>query len=119
MEPTPRLLRKPDVEALLAAVSGPAASVLEEITVVRHALGAALVRVLGVAPDSSWATLVAPDSSWATLVTTAAERGAWPSRRATLVAAAEAPDRSNDPEAVLDALWDLVRELNEVRTIRP
>ena len=109
MEPTPRLLRKPDVEALCAAVSGPAASVLEEITVVRHALVAALVRVLGVAPDSSWATLV----------TTAAERGAWPSRRTTLVAAAEAPDRSNDPEAVLDALWDLVRELNEVRTIRP
>lgn len=109
MEPTPRLLRKPDVEALLAAVSGPAPSALEEITVVRHALVPALVRLLGVAADSSWPALVAA----------AAERGAWPSRRTTLVAAAAAPDRSNDAEAVLDALWDLVRELNEVRTIKP
>jgi len=109
MEPTPRHLRKPDVETLLAAVSGPAASVLEEITVVRHALVPALARVLGCASDTPWSSLVAASAG----------RGAWPPGRTALVAAAAAPDAAADPEAVLDALWDLVRELNEVRTIAP
>ena len=109
MEPTPRLLRKPDVEALLTAVSGPAASALEEITVVRHALVPALIRVLGAAPEETWSALVAA----------AAERGGWPEARRALMALAAAPDTAADLEAVLDALWDLVRELNEVRTIAP
>lgn len=109
MEPTPRHLRKPDVEALLAAVDGATSSVLEEITVVRLALGPALERVLGVEAGASWATLVER----------AARRGAWSPARVALVAAAAAPDLAVDAEAVLDALWDLVTELNELRTIAP
>jgi hypothetical protein len=107
MDPTPRHLRKPDVENLLAAVAGPASSALEEIAVVRHALRPALLRVLGQDHDATWAALVAA----------AASRGHWSASRARLVRGADAPHEMPDPEAVLDALWDLVTELNEVRTI--
>ena len=109
MDPTPRHLRKPDVEALLGAVSGPADSALEEIAVVRHALRPALVRVLGREPDAPWAVLV----------DAAAVRGGWSARRTRLVQLADAPQDEPDVEAVLDALWDLVTELNELRTIAP
>jgi hypothetical protein len=109
MDPTPRHLRKPDVEALLAAVAGPASSAFEEIAVVRHALRPALLRVLGQDHDATWASLVAA----------AATRGHWSGSRTRLVAGADTPDQMPDAEAVLDALWDLVTELNEVRTIAP
>lgn len=107
MPAAPRHLRKPDVEALLTAVSGPADSALEEITVVRHGLAPALARVLGLDPSAPWAELVAA----------AADQAAWPPARTALVTAAAAPDAHPDPEAVLDALWDLVRELNELRRL--
>ena len=101
MDPTPRHLRKPDVEALLDAISGPASSALEEIAVVRHALGRER------------------DVSWAMLIDAAARRGHWTARRTQLLLAADAPQDMPDVEAVLDALWDLVTELNELRTIGP
>lgn len=107
MSSAPRQLRKPDVEALLAAVSGPADSALEEITVVRQGLTPALARVLGVE-----ATL-----PWPSLVESAAAAAAWSPERRALVTAAGAPDAHPDPEAVLDALWELVRELNELRRL--
>ena len=34
-----------------------------------------------------------------------------------MLAAAAQPDTHPDPDAVLDALWDLVQELNERRTL--
>ena len=109
MPPTPRLLRKPDVEALLAAVSGPASSALEEIAVVQRGLIPPLARAVGVAPETPWDELIAA----------AGVQGRWPAARARVLTAATAPDRLADPEPVLDALWDLVRELNELRTIAP
>ena len=109
MDPTSRHLRKPDVEALLAAVAGPASSALEEIAVVRHALRPALVRVLGQEPDTPWVALVAAG----------ALGGGWPAERTRLLLGADAPHEMPDVEAVLDALWDLVTELNELRTIAP
>ncbi|CAB4739490.1 unannotated protein [freshwater metagenome] len=109
MDPTPRHLRKPDVEALLDAISGPASSALEEIAVVRHALGPALARVLGRERDVTWAMLI----------DAAARRGHWTALRTQLLLAADAPQDMPDVEAVLDALWHLVTELNELRTIGP
>lgn len=109
MKATPRHLRKPDVEALLAAVQGPTASAIEEATVLRVALEPALARVVGAAPGAAWAELVAA----------AAELGRWPVDRSGLVGAAGRPDLAADPEAVVEALWDLVTELNECRTILP
>jgi hypothetical protein len=109
MTHTPRHLRKPDVEALLAAAGGPTSSALEEATVVREALRPALGRVLGL-PDGT---------PWPELVDAAAAAGGWPPARTGLVAAAERPDRVRDTEAVVEALWDLVTELNERRTLRP
>ena len=75
----------------------------------RHALGPALARVLGREPDVPWATLI----------DAAARRGQWPERRTQLLLAGESPQDMPDVEAVLDALWDLVTELNERRTIGP
>lgn len=109
MTDTPRHLRKPDVEALLAAAGGPTSSALEEVTVVREALRPALGRVLGLPEGTPWAGLVA----------SAASAGDWPHTRAALVAEAERPDRARDADAVIEALWDLVTELNERRTITP
>lgn len=109
MSPTPRNLRKPDVEALLAAVSGPTSSAFEEIAVVQHGLVPALARVVGLGADAGWTALV----------TAAATQGAWPAGRTGLLLGAAGPHHVADPEAVLDALWDLMRELNELRTIAP
>lgn len=53
------------------------------------------------------------------LIDAAAEKGSWPPERIALCHLAAAPDRAADTEAVLDALWDLFRELNELRTIAP
>ena len=109
MTDTPRHLRKPDVEALLAAAGGPTSSALEETTVVREALRPALGRVLGRPADTPWTELV----------TAAATAGGWSATRTTLVAGAGHPDRARDIEAVVEALWDLVTELNERRSITP
>ena len=75
----------------------------------RHALGPALARVLGREPDAPWAMLI----------DAAARRGHWPARRTQLLLAGDAPQDMPDVEAVLDALCDLVSELNELRTIGP
>ncbi len=109
MDTSPRSLRKPDVEALLASVAGPSESVFEEITVVRRALTHALRRLLRSEDDAPWSALIA----------SAAQVGQWPPARAALLAAADTPVAAIDAEAVLDALWALVTELNEVRTIKP
>jgi hypothetical protein len=109
MTDTPRHLRKPDVEALLAAADGPTSSALEEATVVREALRPALGRVLG--RDAG--------TPWVELVEAAAATGDWPAARTALVAGAARPDLATDAEAVVEALWDLVTELNERRTIAP
>ena len=109
MDTSPRSLRKPDVEALLGAVADPSASVLEEIAVVRNALIPALRRVLRRDGDAPWAALIA----------SASQVGQWQPTRGALLAAADTADAAIDAEAVLDALWDLVTELNEVRTIKP
>jgi hypothetical protein len=109
MKDTPRHLRKPEVEALLAAVAGPASSALEEATVLRFALDPVLRRVL--APE--------PDVPWGALVDAGAAQGAWSPARTALLRSAEHPDRAPDVEAVVEALWDLVTELNERRTIAP
>lgn len=106
---TPRLLRKPDVEALLAAVSGPASSALEEIAVVQRGLIPAIARATGRSPAEPWPELVAA----------AGVQGRWPEQRTRMLTTATTPDRLADPEPLLDALWDLVRELNELRTIAP
>ena len=109
MDTSPRSLRKPDVEALLASVSGPSASVFEEIMIVRNALTHALRRLLRSEEDAPWSALIA----------SATQVGQWPPMRAALLAAADTPDAAIGAEAVLAALWNLVTELNEVRTIKP
>jgi hypothetical protein len=99
-----RPLTKREVETLLASCEGPSASALEEITVVREALAVALARLVG-----------RPGAPWPDLVASAAAAGRWSPQRHALVAAAARPDEHPDPDAVLDALWDLVQELNERR----
>jgi hypothetical protein len=103
---TERPLTKREVEALLESCEGATASALEEITVVRAALAVAVGRLLD-----------APDAQWADLVERAASVAGWPPSRRDLLAAAAKPDEHPDPDAVLDALWDLVQELNERRTV--
>ena len=101
-----RPLTKREVETLLASCEGATASALEEITVVRAALAIALARLL----DAS-------GSTWPALIDGAAAAGGWATPRRALLAAAAEPDVHPDPDAVLDALWDLVQELNERRTL--
>jgi hypothetical protein len=101
-----RPLSKHEVESLLTSCEGATSSVLEEVTVVRVALAVALGRLLDLA-----------GAPWPELAAQAAAVGGWPDARRHLVAAAADPDRHADPEAVLDALWDLVQELNERRTL--
>ena len=101
-----RPLTKREVETLLASCEGATASALEEITVVRAALAVVLGRLLD-----------ATGAPWSELIERAATEGGWAAPRRALLAAASEPDVHPDPDAVLDALWDLVQELNERRTL--
>ena len=58
-----------------------------------------------------------PDAEWSELVSEAAGLEGWSDERRDLLTGADAPDLAADPEAVLWALWDLVTELNERRTL--
>jgi hypothetical protein len=101
-----RPLTKREVEALLSSCEGASASALEEITAVREALAVALVRLVG-----------GPGAPWPYLVADAAAAGGWSPQRQALLTAAVRPDEHPDPDSVLDALWDLVQELNERRRL--
>jgi hypothetical protein len=103
---TGRPLAKREVETLLASCEGATSSALEEITMVRAALAVPLGRLLDAA-----------DAPWRDLITRAATAGGWSHERRDVLAAAAQPDTHPDPDAVLDALWDLVQELNERRTL--
>lgn len=99
-------LRKDQAEDLLRALDSATSGPLEEITIIRARVEAALRLVL----DS-------PSAAWAELLSVASDLEGWDDERTDLLRRADAPDLAADPEAVLWALWDLVTELNERRTL--
>lgn len=98
-------LRKDQTEELLAALDSATSGPLEEITIARERLTVALRIVLE------------SESGWDELIADAARRNGWSAERRDLLGRASRPDDTADPEAVLWALWDLVTELNERRTL--
>ena len=99
-------LRKGQSEQLLESLESATSGPLEEITVVRDALGTALRVVLD-----------QPTADWPALVDGAAKLDRWPADRALILQLASTPNEAPDPEAVLSAMWDLVTELNERRSL--
>lgn len=100
-------LRKDQAEALVAALDSATSGPLEEITVLREQLTTALRVVLE------------RDDDWPALIAAAADAADWAEGRAALLASADAPERTLDAETVLWAMWDLVTELNEHRSLSP
>ncbi len=98
-------LRKDQTEALLDALDSATSGPLEEITVARERLTDALQVVLE------------SDAGWSALIDEAARVDGWDDRRRHLLRAAADPVSAADPDTVLWALWDLVTELNERRTL--
>lgn len=98
-------LRKDQAEALLEALESATSGPLEEITVARERLSVALRIVL----DSN--------EAWTALIDEAARVDGWDDARRELLRSADEPAAATDPETVLWALWDLVTELNERRTL--
>lgn len=91
-------LGKAQVERLLSAAGAPAAGVADEIDTLRAALAPALAYLVGAGDELGWDDLVS--------------RAGLEADRATLLVSAART------EAVRDALWDLVTELNERRQLR-
>jgi hypothetical protein len=98
-------LRKDQTEALLHALDSATSGPLEEITVARERLCVALRLVLE------------SDGDWPDLIDGAAQRAEWSEERRLLLRRAEHPEHDADPEETLWALWELVTELNERRTL--
>lgn len=98
-------LRKDQTEALLDALDSATSGPLEEITVARERLTAALRVVLE------------SDAEWTVLIDEAARIDGWDEDRRRLLRAAADPVSAADPDTMLWALWDLVTELNERRTL--
>lgn len=98
-------LRKDQTEELLGALDSATSGPLEEITIAREKLATALRSVLE------------SDADWLMLIAEATRRNGWDDTRHGLLAAAAHPDAATDTEAVLWALWDLVTELTERRTL--
>ena len=98
-------LRKDQTEELLGALDSATSGPLEEPTIAREKLTTALRAVLE------------SDADWLGLIAEATRRGGWEANRHDLLASAARPDAAADAEAVLWALWDLVTELNERRTL--
>ena len=99
-------LRKDQTEDLLVALDSATSGPLEEITMVRERLVVALRLVLD-----------RPSAGWVELVAAAADQERWDDTRIARLGRAASPDRAADPEEVLWALWDLVTELSERRTL--
>jgi hypothetical protein len=98
-------LRKDQTERLLEALDSATSGPLEEITVARERLTDALRVVLE------------SEAGWPELIADAAARASWDDHRRELLLSAARPERAADPESLLWALWDLVTELNERRTL--
>ena len=98
-------LRKDQTEALLEALDSATSGPLEEVTIARERLTDALRVVLE------------SDAGWNELVRDAATRGGWDDGRRDMLLRASHPERAADVESLLTALWDLVTELNERRTL--
>lgn len=98
-------LRKDQTEALLEALDSATSGPLEEITIVRAKLRDALRIVLE------------SDEPWSGLITHAARLDGWHDQRRDRLLRADRPDAEADPDTLLTALWDLVTELNERRTL--
>jgi hypothetical protein len=98
-------LRKDQTEDLLAALDSATSGPLEEITIAREQLTVALRIVLE------------SNAGWGELIADAAQRNDWSADRLDLLERAGRPDETADPDAVLWALWDLVTEINERRTL--
>ena len=98
-------LRKEQTEALLDALDSATSGPLEEITVARERLTDALRVVLE------------SDAGWTALIDEAARVDGWDDGRRQLLLTATDPVSAADPDTVLWALWDLVTELNERRTL--
>ncbi len=98
-------LRKDQTEALLDALDSATSGPIEEITVARERLTAALRVVLE------------SDAEWTVLIDEAARVDGWDEDRRRLLRAAVDPVSAADPDTMLWALWDLVTELNERRTL--
>lgn len=98
-------LRKDQTETLLEALDSATSGPLEEVTIARERLTDALRVVLE------------SDADWTGLVREAAARDGWDDSLRDLLVRAAHPERTADIESVLSALWDLVTELNERRTL--
>lgn len=98
-------LRKDQTEALVGALDSATSGPLEEITVARRHLVVALRIVLE------------SDADWHQLIAAAAARDDWPDERRSILELAGQPDLAPDAEAVLEAMWELITELNERRTL--
>ncbi|MEQ8840347.1 MAG: hypothetical protein RIB98_05170 [Acidimicrobiales bacterium] len=100
-------LRKDQAEALLTSLDSATSGPLEEITVIREQLTIALRVVLD------------RDGDWSSLVPAAAVAGGWTDDHTALLASADTPELASDAEAVLWAMWDLVTQLSEERSLNP
>ena len=92
---------------MLAAAGAPAEDELAEIDQVRDALVAPLARLTGSVVEAGWVALV----------DRAADVAAWERERWAALRLAAVPERVDQPELTLRALWELVTELNERRRL--
>lgn len=90
---------------MLRRAAAPAEDRTAEVDQVREALHGPLARLVGAAPECGWAALVDRASAVA----------GWGQARSRLLRGAVDPQGSEGPGATLDALWELVTELNERR----